>query len=106
MQVSQIKQEIQKQLGDELYCSTPNVPGSKLPMLGMVIPTFVGILIMGYINPYNWIDDHPLSYGNNGSLDSELADRSIHVIMPLPLVGGSKPISQSVSHRWRTPKTN
>ena len=23
----------------------------------------------GYINPYYWIDDHPLLYGNNGSLD-------------------------------------
>ena len=23
----------------------------------------------GYINPYYWVDDHPLSYGNNGSLD-------------------------------------
>ena len=79
MQVSQIKQEIQKQLGDELYCSTPNVPGSKLPMLGMVIPTFVGILIMGYINPYNWIDDHPLSYGNNGSLDPSRNECDTHL---------------------------
>ena len=34
-------------------------------------PTFNdGILIMGiYINPYYWVDDHPLLYGNNGSLD-------------------------------------
>ena len=23
----------------------------------------------GYINPYCWVDDHPLLYGNNGSLD-------------------------------------
>ena len=23
----------------------------------------------GYINPYYWVDDHPLLYGNNGSLD-------------------------------------
>ena len=23
----------------------------------------------GYINPYNWVDDHSLLYGNNGSLD-------------------------------------
>ena len=38
------------------------------------------------------------------SLDSELADGSIHVVMPQPLVGGSKPIAQSVSHRWCTPK--
>ena len=23
----------------------------------------------GYINSYYWVDDHPLLYGNNGSLD-------------------------------------
>ncbi len=23
----------------------------------------------GYINPYYWVDDHPLLYGNHGSLD-------------------------------------
>ena len=23
----------------------------------------------GYINPYYWVDDHPLLYGNDGSLD-------------------------------------
>ena len=23
----------------------------------------------GYINPYYWVDDHPLLYANNGSLD-------------------------------------
>ena len=33
-------------------------------------PTFNdGILNNGYINPYYWVDDHPLLYGNNGSLD-------------------------------------
>ena len=24
---------------------------------------------IGYINPYYWVDDHPLLYGNNGNLD-------------------------------------
>ena len=24
---------------------------------------------MGYINPYYWVDDHPLTQGTNGSLD-------------------------------------
>ena len=24
---------------------------------------------MGILNPYYWVDDHPLLYGNNGSLD-------------------------------------
>ena len=46
------------------------MPGSKLPMLGMVIPPLIGILIMGILNPiYYWLDDHPLLYGNDGSLD-------------------------------------
>ena len=45
------------------------MPGSKLPMLGMVISPLIGILIMGIINPYYWVDDQPLLYGNNGSLD-------------------------------------
>ena len=26
-------------------------------------------LFHGYINPYYWVDDHPLLYGNNESLD-------------------------------------
>ena len=46
-----------------------HVPGSKLPMLGMVIQPLVGNPYNGYINPYYWVDDHPLLYGNNGSLD-------------------------------------
>ena len=32
-------------------------------------PTFNRNPYNGYINPYYWVDDHPLSYGNNGSLD-------------------------------------
>ena len=28
----------------------------------------------GYINPYYWVDDHPLLYGNNGSLDPSTHD--------------------------------
>ena len=47
----------------------PYVPGSKLVVLGMVIPPLIGNPYNGYINPYYWVDDHPLSYGNNGSLD-------------------------------------
>ena len=43
-------------------------PGSKLVVLGMVIPPLIGNPYNGYLNPYYWVDDHPL-YGNNGSLD-------------------------------------
>ena len=32
-------------------------------------PTFHRNPYNGYINPYYWVDDHPLLYGNNGSLD-------------------------------------
>ena len=32
-------------------------------------PTFNRSLYNGYINPYYWVDDHPLLFGNNGSLD-------------------------------------
>ena len=45
----------------------PDVPGSKLLVLGMVISPLIGNPYNGYINPYYWVDDHPLLYGNNGS---------------------------------------
>ena len=45
------------------------VPWSKVAILGMVIPPLIGNPYNGYINPYYWVDDHPLLYGNNGSLD-------------------------------------
>ena len=44
-------------------------PGSKLLVLGMVIQPLIGNPYNGYINPYYWVDDHPLLYGNNVSLD-------------------------------------
>ena len=45
----------------------PFEPGSKLVVLGMVIPPLIGNPYNGYINPYYWVDDYPLLYGNNGS---------------------------------------
>ena len=44
-------------------------PGSKLLVLGMVIQPLIGNPYNGYINPYYWVDDHPLLYGNNENLD-------------------------------------
>ena len=35
----------------------------------MAIPPLIGNPYNGYINPYYKVDDHPLLYGNNGSLD-------------------------------------
>ena len=40
----------------------------------MVIPPLIGNPYNGYINPYYWVDDHPLLYGNNGSLDPSTYD--------------------------------
>ena len=49
--------------------STKNIY-SKVAILGMVITPLIGILTYNwYIKPYYWVDDHPLLYGNNGSLD-------------------------------------
>ena len=57
------------QLRENIGC--PYVPWSKVAILGMVIPPFDRNPYNGYINlnPYYWVDDHPLLYGNNGSLD-------------------------------------
>ena len=44
-------------------------PGSKLFVLGMVIQPLIRNPYNGYIDHYYWVDDHPLLYGNNGSLD-------------------------------------
>ena len=49
-------------------------PGSKLLVLGMVIQPLIGNPYNGYINPYYWVDDHPLLYGNIGSLDPSTHD--------------------------------
>ena len=44
-------------------------PWSKVAILGMVIQPLIGNPYNGYITPYYCVDDHPLLYGNNGSLD-------------------------------------
>ena len=51
------------------FTSWPYVPRSKLPKLGMAIPPVIRNSFNGYIKPYDWVDDHPLLHGNNGSLD-------------------------------------
>ena len=40
-------------------------------------PTFNRNPYNGYINPYYWVDDHPLLYGNNGSLDPGTCKMSV-----------------------------
>ena len=62
--------EVQTKLGiHRRSCFKRCVPWSKVTILGMVIPPLIGNPYNGYINPYYWVDDHPLLYGNNGSLD-------------------------------------
>ena len=46
-------------------------------------PTFNRNPYNGYINPYYWVDDPPLLYGNNGSLDPGTYGR---LVAPLGLV--------------------
>ena len=42
----------------------------QLLVLGMGnLQPLIGNPYNGYVNPYYWVDDHPLLYGNNGSLD-------------------------------------
>ena len=68
-------------------------PGSKLVVLGMVIPPLIGNPYNGYINPYYWVDDHPLLYGNNGSLDPSTYISSLRYISKYTPPGSSKPSS-------------
>ena len=51
-------------------------PGSKLLILGMVIPPLIGNLCNGYINPYYWIDDHPNFSG------TKLTPTNQHLVPP------------------------
>ena len=62
-------------LAREIMC----VPGSELLILGMVIPPLIGNPYNGYINHYDWVDDHPLLCGNNGSLDLSTCEFMFHV---------------------------
>ncbi len=41
----------------------------KSPYIGDGHPTFNRNPYNGYINPYYWVDDRPLLYGHNGSLE-------------------------------------
>ena len=52
------------------------MPGSKLLVLRMVIQPLIGNPYNGYINPYYWVDDHPLLYGNNVSLDPSTYEKT------------------------------
>ncbi len=65
-------------------------------------PTFNRNPYNGYINPYYWVDDHPLLYGNNGSLDPGTYDAGINGFSR-----GSTKISMTIadSHGSACPKS-
>ena len=54
-------------------------------------PTFIRNPYNGYINPYYWVDDHPLLYGNNGSLDPVTYNRILVDIPQLTSFTSSLP---------------
>ena len=64
------------------------MPWSKVAILGMVIQPLIGNPYNGYINPYYWADDHPLLYGNSGSLDPGTYEENIFFSIFLRKQGG------------------
>ena len=72
------------------------VPGSKLLLLGMVIPPSIGNHYNGYINPYYWVDDHPRLYGNNGCFQKIVVSQNGWFTMENPIkthdLGGFPPV--------------
>ena len=58
------EQKQTKVLGHHVTCARV-----KSRYIGDGHPTFNRNPYNGYLNPYYWVDDHPLLYGNNGSLD-------------------------------------
>ena len=67
--------------------------GRSTPCIGdKLIQPLIGNPYNGYINPYYWVDDHPLLYGNNVSLDAStcsnnyIPDSQCLVYLPTRLV--------------------
>ena len=67
-----------KFLGEENH--SPMCAMVKSRYIGDGHPTFNRNLYNGYINTYYWVDDHPLLYGNNGSLDPSTCFSEIHCL--------------------------
>ena len=51
------------------FCGGTIATNTNKNIRAMVIPPLIGNPYNGYIDPYYWVGDHPLLYGNNGSLD-------------------------------------
>ena len=71
----------------------------------MVIQPLIGNPYNGYISPYYWVDDHPLLYGNNGSLDPGTYNNTItlhhhYKVTPLPVINGVLTPISGLSNTW------
>ena len=59
---------------DDFMCPGPKMVKSRV-LWGMVIPPLMTRILMSCIQTLrNWVEDHPLSWGNNGSLDPSTCD--------------------------------
>ena len=74
--------------------------GQKSRFFGDGHPTFNRNPYNGYINPYYWVDDHPLLYGNNGSLDPGTNEYSAKKALRLPQFHQWNAISRFVGCSW------
>ena len=73
----------------------------------MAIPPLIGNPYNGYINPYYWVDDHPLLYGNNGSLDPGTFDTHFSIFKSshfhwyeTSMVPRTSPLSKALWKGW------
>ena len=66
-------------------------------------PTFNRNPYNGYINPYYWLDDHLLLYGNHGSLDP---GTYIYIYICLDLHRVDLPLPPSDLPVWLTQDSN
>ena len=89
-------QEIRQQLIEKFIPHFPIICAmvKSRVFLGMGdIPPFNRNPYNGYINPYYWVDDHPLLYGNNGSLDPGTYIYRVFIYMLLKNQGAGPGVS-------------
>ena len=68
-------------------------------------PTFNRNPYNGYINHYYWVDDHPLLYGNNGSLDPGTYISSFRTLFGAKLLSKQKKTFAGDPSRNAFPRT-
>ena len=74
-------------------------------LLGMGdLPPFNRNPYNGYINPYYWVDEHPLLYGNNGSLDPGTCDICLCCVTRREIPNAETEKCSAMSPNFRIPK--